>query len=102
MKAKFDIENDDPITDDAGDSFGGQKEKKKAKKRKTNHDSDEELLAPLPWFLINLWDWLLYFIRDRGGSMKPRRKICDFTTSCQIIAMVKSNGTTSRSEKIQG
>ena len=29
MKAKFDIETDDPVTDDAGDSFDGQKEKKK-------------------------------------------------------------------------
>ena len=28
--------------------------------------------------------------------MKHRRKICDFSTSCQIIAKVKSNGPTSR------
>ena len=28
--------------------------------------------------------------------MKPRRKICDFTTSCQIIAKVKANGPTLR------
>ena len=28
--------------------------------------------------------------------MKTRRKICDFTTSRQIIAKVKANGTTSR------
>ena len=42
MKAKFDIETDDPVTDHAGDSFGGRKEKNKAKKIKTNHDSDEE------------------------------------------------------------
>ena len=42
MKSKFDIETDDPVTDDAGDSFGGRKEKKKSKKIKTKHDSDEE------------------------------------------------------------
>ena len=28
--------------------------------------------------------------------MKPRRKICDFTTSRQRITKVKSNGPTSR------
>ena len=75
-----DIETDDPVTDDAGDSFGGRKEKKKAK-RNTKHDSDKELLAPILYFWINLWFWLLYFIRDRGGAMKPQHKICDFTTS---------------------
>ena len=42
MKAKFDIETNEPVTDDAGDSFGGCKEKTKAKKIKTKHDSDEE------------------------------------------------------------
>ena len=42
MKAKFDVETDDPITDVAGNSFGGLKEKKKAKKRKTKHDYDEK------------------------------------------------------------
>ena len=42
IKAKFDLETDDPITDDAGDSFGGRKDKKKAKKRNIKHDSDEE------------------------------------------------------------
>ena len=42
MKEKFDIETDDPVTDDAVDSFGGRKEKKKSKKKKTKHDSDEE------------------------------------------------------------
>ena len=42
MKAKFDIKTNDSVTDDAVDSFDGQKEKKKAKKRKTKHDSDEE------------------------------------------------------------
>ena len=47
MKAKLDVETDDPVIDDAGDSFGGRKEKKKSKKRDTKHDSDEELLAPL-------------------------------------------------------
>ena len=26
-EAKFEIETDDPVTDDAGDSFGGHKEK---------------------------------------------------------------------------
>ena len=41
-KSKFDIETNDPVTDDAGDSFGGCKEKKKAKKINTKHDSDEE------------------------------------------------------------
>ena len=25
MRAKFDVETDDPVTDDAGDSFGGRK-----------------------------------------------------------------------------
>ena len=29
MKSKFDIETDDTVTDDTGDSFGGRKEKKK-------------------------------------------------------------------------
>ena len=28
--------------------------------------------------------------------MKPQRKICDFTNSRQIVAMVKSNGPTPR------
>ena len=42
IKAKFDVETDDPVKDDAGNSFGGRKEKKKSKKRNTNHDSDEE------------------------------------------------------------
>ena len=28
--------------------------------------------------------------------MKPRRKICDFTTSCRRIAKEKTNGPTSR------
>ena len=42
MKAKFDIETNEPVKVYAGDSFGGHKEKKKAKKRKTKHDSDEE------------------------------------------------------------
>ena len=28
--------------------------------------------------------------------MKPRSKICDFTTSRQMIAKVKANGPTSR------
>ena len=69
MKEKFDTETNDPVTDDAGDSFGGRKDKKKSKKRKTNHDSDKELLVPLLWFWINLRNWLLYFIRDRGGAM---------------------------------
>ena len=42
MKEKFDIETDDTVTYDVGNSFGGRKEKKKAKKIKTKHDSDEE------------------------------------------------------------
>ena len=42
MKAKVDVETDDPVTDDTGDSFSGRKEKNKSKKRKTKHDSDEE------------------------------------------------------------
>ena len=42
MRAKFDIETNDPVTDDAGDSFGVCKEKKKYKKENTKHDSDEE------------------------------------------------------------
>ena len=41
MKAKFDIETDDPVTDDAGDSLGGRKEKNKSKKRKAKHVSDK-------------------------------------------------------------
>ena len=35
-------------------------------------------------------------MRDLGGEMKPRRRICDFTTSRQIIAKVKANGPTFR------
>ena len=42
MKSKFDTKTDDPVTDDVGCSLGGQKEKNKAKKIMTNHDSDEE------------------------------------------------------------
>ena len=42
MKAKFDIEPDDPVTDDAVDSFSGRKEKKKSNKIKTKYDSDKE------------------------------------------------------------
>ena len=71
MKAKFNIETDDPITDDAGNLFGGRKKKNKSKKRKTKHDYYEELFSSLLWFCINLWEWLLYFIRNRGGAMKP-------------------------------
>ena len=41
MKTKFDIETDDPVMDDVGDSFGGRKEKKKSNRIKTKHDSDE-------------------------------------------------------------
>ena len=37
MREKF-----DPVTDDSGNLFGGRKEKKKAKKANTKHDSDEE------------------------------------------------------------
>ena len=32
MKAEFDIETDDPVTDGAGDSFGDRKDKIKEKK----------------------------------------------------------------------
>ena len=56
MRAKFDVETDNPVTDDAGDFSGGRKENNKSKKAKTKHDSEEELLAPLLWFWINLWD----------------------------------------------
>ena len=42
MREKSDVETDDPVTDDAGNSFGGRKEKKKAKKANTKHDSEEE------------------------------------------------------------
>ena len=42
IQEKFDTETDDPVTDDVGDSFGGQKDKKKSNKRKAKHDSDEE------------------------------------------------------------
>ena len=42
MKANFDIETNDPVTDDAGNSFGGRKENKKSKKRNNKHDFDEE------------------------------------------------------------
>ena len=89
MRAKFGVETEDY-------SFGCHKEKNKSKKAKTKHDDDEEWLAPLLWFWINSWDWILYFIRDRGGAMKPWRRICDFTTSLQRIAKVKANGPTSR------
>ena len=37
----------------------------------------------------------LIFICNREGAMKTQRKICDFTTSRQRIAKVKSNGPTS-------
>ena len=42
MRAKFDVETDNPVTDDAVNSFGGRKEKKEAKRAKTKHYSDEE------------------------------------------------------------
>ena len=42
MRAKFDVATNKPVTDDVGDSFGGRKEKKKAKKSNTKHDSEEE------------------------------------------------------------
>ena len=42
MRAKFDVETDDPVTNDAGDSFGGCKEKKNSNKAKTKHDYYEE------------------------------------------------------------
>ena len=42
MRAKFDVETNDPVTDDAGDSFGGHKDKNKAKKENTKHDYDKE------------------------------------------------------------
>ena len=42
MRGKFDVETDDPVTDDAGDSFGGRKENNKSKKAKTKHDYDKE------------------------------------------------------------
>ena len=42
MKAEFDVETNNPITDNAGDLFSGRKEKKKYKKINTKHDSDEE------------------------------------------------------------
>ena len=42
MRAKLDVETDDPVTDYADDSFGGRKEKKKPKKANTKHDSEEE------------------------------------------------------------
>ena len=42
VRAKVDVETDDPVTDSAGDWFGFLKEKKKAKKEKTKHDSDGE------------------------------------------------------------
>ena len=41
MRAKFDVETDDPVTYDTGNSFGGRKEKNKSRKRNTKHDSDE-------------------------------------------------------------
>ena len=42
MREKFDVETNNPVTDDSGNSFGGRKEKKKFKKAKTKHDSEEE------------------------------------------------------------
>ena len=41
VKANFDVETNGPVTDDAGDSFGCRKEKRKSKKRKTKHYYDE-------------------------------------------------------------
>ena len=87
MKAKFDVETNNPVTDDADYSFGGRKENEKSKKRRTKYDSDNKWLAPLLRFWINLWDWLLYFICDRGGAIKPWRKIYDFNTSCRRISL---------------
>ena len=42
MSAKFDVETEDPVTDYAGNPFGGRKEKNKSRKAKTKHDDDEE------------------------------------------------------------
>ena len=42
MKAKFEVETNDPVTDDAGNSFGVRKDKNKSKKVNTKHDSDKE------------------------------------------------------------
>ena len=42
MREIFDVETENPVTDDADNSFGGRKEKKKAKKSKTKHYYDEE------------------------------------------------------------
>ena len=77
VKANFDVETNGPVTDDADDSFGCRKEKRKSKKRKTKHYYDERWLAPHLWFWINLWDWFLYFNSYQEGAMKPRRKIYD-------------------------
>ena len=33
MRAKFDVENDDPVTDDADNSYDGSKEKKNARRQ---------------------------------------------------------------------
>ena len=71
MKSIFDIETDDPVTDYAGNSFGGRKEEIKPRKERPSMILMKNDLHPLFGFWINLWDWLLYFIRDRGGAMKP-------------------------------
>ena len=76
-------------------SFANKKKINQRKERPSMIKMKNYLHPPLLCFWINLWDWPLYFIRDEGGAMKPRRKICDFTTSRQIIAKVKSNGLTS-------
>ena len=69
MKAKFDIETYDPVTDDAGYSFGSRKEKKKSKKRNTKHDSDEELIVPLLLVLDQFMGLdIIFHWRPRRGN----------------------------------
>ena len=46
MKAKFDVETDNPVTDDAGNSFGGRKEKKKEKRQRPSMILTKNYLHP--------------------------------------------------------
>ena len=52
MKEKFDIETNDPVTDDAGYSLVSRKEKKKSKKIKTKHDSYEKMTCT-PYLVLD-------------------------------------------------
>ena len=65
-------EDSDSVKDNAGESFGGQKEKKKSK---------SSWWIYFLWFWIVAKQWLLHFIKDRGRER--RRRICDITTTAR-------------------